>query len=512
MCADRSASFARFAARCLGRAGVDAAERDLCRFIRLAWPVVEPGTPFISGWHLDAVCEHLMAVSRGQIRNLLINMPPRHMKSLAVGVFWPAWEWTTAPARRWLFSSYALSLAQRDSLKCRRLIESAWYRRCWGERFALCGDQNTKLRYENDRSGHRITTSVGGAATGEGGDRVVVDDPHNVAERESQAIRTATLEWWDQTMSTRLNDPRTGAKVIVMQRVHEKDLSGHVLEQGGYVHLRLPAEFEPAKRCVTALPWQDPRSAEGELLWPQRIGPREIADLKLRLGPEGYAGQFQQRPAPAEGGAFKSAWFRYYEPVEDEQGAHYRLIGPNGERRTIAAAECQRIAVMDPAASEVAAGRNPCYTVIQVWDVSAAGEMILVHQYRRQVQAPDAAEAAASICRRFDASYIAIEKDGIGLGVVQQVRRCGIAVRAIKARGSKAARTQTAEIRMAAGAIYFPKSAPWLFDFEQELLQFPNSQFADQVDALAHAAMLCGKQFPSEPEREETPPPPDDDP
>ena len=165
----------------------------------------------------------------------------------------------------------------------------------------------------------------------------------------------------------------------------------------------------------------------------------------------------------------------------------------DGSSRLIKAADCHRFAVMDPAGTEPGEGRRPCYTVIQVWDVTAAGEMLLVHQYRRQVQAPDAAAEAVRICRAFEVDYIAIEKDGMGLGVVQQVRRQGIAVRAIKARGSKEARTQTAEIRMAAGTIYFPHDAQYLFDLEQELLQFPNSEFADQVDALAHAAMLVQK-------------------
>src|SRR5207302_7641835 len=134
-------------------------------------------------------------------------------------------------------------------------------------------------RFDNDHAGYRIATSVDGSATGEGGDRVVVDDPHSVNDRESNAIRRATLIWWDETMSTRLNDPKTGAKVIVMQRIHEKDLSGHVLEQGGYVHLHLPAEFEPSRSYVTSIGWQDPRTVEGELLWPARIGPIEIADF-----------------------------------------------------------------------------------------------------------------------------------------------------------------------------------------------------------------------------------------
>src|SRR5580658_950840 len=196
--------------------------RRLDEFVRQAWHVIEPSTPFVPSWHIDAIVEHLEAVTRGQIRNLLMNVPPRHMKSLLVAVFWAAWEWIRWPERRWLYSSYGAQLSIRDSIKCRRLIESPWYQQRWGDRFALTSDQNTKGRFDNDRSGYRLATSVGGAATGEGGDRIICDDPHNVQEAESDSIRTATLDWWDVVMSTRTNDPKTTAKVVVMQRCHQQ--------------------------------------------------------------------------------------------------------------------------------------------------------------------------------------------------------------------------------------------------------------------------------------------------
>jgi predicted phage terminase large subunit-like protein len=494
--------------------------RDSLRaFVCAAWHVLEPMNSFVPGFHLDAICDHLQAITKRQIRHLLINVPPRHMKSLAVGVFWPAWEWIANPHRRWLFASYAMSLSERDSNKCRSLIVSPWYQKHFGDSFQLSTDQNTKLRFENDKSGHRIATSVGGSATGEGGDRVVVDDPHNVIDRESDAERARTLIWWDETMSTRLNDPKKGSKVIVMQRIHEKDLSGHVLEQGGYTHLRLPAEFELSRRCVVRLPdfgWKDPREADGALLWQARFGKEELAELKVALGPEGYAGQFQQRPAPMGGARFRGEWFRYYVRTEDggtertedgglrtESKAHPHLLSPqssalsppyvlltaHGADRVISSENCHRFAVMDPAGTEAGESRRACYTVIQVWDVTPTGDMLLVHQYRKQVQAPDAAAAAVRISNEFDVAYIAIEKDGMGLGVVQHVKREGIAVRPIKARGSKESRSQTAEIRMAAGQIYFPRGAPFLFELEKELLSFPKSQYLDQVDALSHAAI-----------------------
>jgi predicted phage terminase large subunit-like protein len=468
------------------------AKRKLRHFVRLAWHVLEPDkavdgklvTTHVGGWHLDAICDHLEAVTFGQIRNLLINMPPRHMKSLAAAVFWPVWVWLHQPESRWLFSSYALSLSIRDSLKCRRLIESPWFQSRWGDRFTLTSDQNAKMRFDNDHTGYRIATSVGGYGTGEGGDYIVVDDPHNVTEKESDLIRETTLVWWDETMSTRMNDPRTGRKVIVMQRVHEKDLSGHVLAQGGYEHLCLPAEYEPGRRCVTVLGWEDPRKTEGELLWPHRIGPTEIADFKLRLGPTGYAGQFQQIPTPAGGGRFKSVWFRYF----TTHGDVYRLETPNGPR-AVKASECDRFAVMDPAGTDKEQDNKACYTVIQVWAVTPDGDMLLLHQYREQAQTPDVADAGVKVCRDWDLPWIGVEKNGLGLGVLQTIKRRGIAVKPILARGTKEARTETAEIRTAAGSVYFAKEAPWRFELERELLLFPNGEFCDQADTFAHSAM-----------------------
>lgn len=518
-----------------GGSGDPDADRDaqsLDDFIRHAWPIVEPATPFIPGKHLDAIVKHLEAVTNGQIRQLLINIPPRHMKSLAVSVFWPVWEWINHPHRRWLFASYAQSLSIRDAVRSRRLIESHWFQSRWGNRFALTSDQNQKMRYDNNKTGCRIATSVDGSATGEGGDRVVADDPHNVTERESEAVRSATLEWWDQTMSTRLNDPKTGARIIVMQRVHEKDLSGHVIEQGGYEHLFLPAEFEPGRKCMTYLDperkkllWEDWRTTEGDLLWPERINQSEISDFKLRLGPSGYAGQFQQRPAPAGGNRFRQEWFRYYrkydaggedaetrrrgdaekeKPVQSDDSSSsltvspcprvsasfYILIHPTGAERRIAASQCRRFAVMDPAGTEPTQNSRPCYTVIQVWDITPDSDMLLVHQYRAQVQTPDATAAAERIAREYEVEYLAVEKDGIGLGIVQTLRRRDITIRSIKARGSKEARSESAEIRMAAGQIYFPQGADFLWELEQELIHFPKGEYADQVDALAHAARM----------------------
>lgn len=274
--------------------------RKLRTFIERAWHIVEPKRPFVPGWHIDAICAHLEAVTRGEIESLIINIPPRHMKSLTVGVFWPTWVWTHRPAERWIYASYIEQLATRDCVKARRLLQSPWYQ----ERFAvqLTSDQNEKKRYDNSETGYRIAMGTG-SGTGEGADVGVADDPHSIEEAESETERDNVVTWWDETMSTRL-----ARQVVVMQRVHQKDLTGHLLEQGGWEHLCLPAEYE-GKTCVTVLGPQDPRKEQNELLWPQRFDRKWIDRRKLRLGPHGTAGQFQQRPTARGGGQFDRSWF-----------------------------------------------------------------------------------------------------------------------------------------------------------------------------------------------------------
>lgn len=293
------------------------ARHRLDAFVRQAWHVLEPQTPFVDGIHLQAMCEHLQAVTEGHIKNLIVNVPPGHAKSLLTTVFWPAWVWISHPETRWLFSGYREDLAIRDSVRCRRLIESEWYQNRWGDRYRLCEDQNQKGRFENTATGYRVVVPLG-TGTGERGDYVIVDDPHSVDQAESDLARNRAIDWWNGSMATRLNDLNTGHKVVVQQRLHEADLSGDLLAKGGYECLCLPAEFEPERRCVTSIGWADPRQKLGELLWPGKMTRANLEELKVILGSYRYAGQYQQRPAPAEGGIFKRSWWRFWRPAHME--------------------------------------------------------------------------------------------------------------------------------------------------------------------------------------------------
>ena len=296
-----------------------AVERELCsrslaQFARRAWPVLEPATDLKWGWALDAICEHLEAVTHGHITRLLMNVPPGSMKSLLTGVIWPAWEWGPMgmQSMRYIGTAHKQDLAVRDSLKCRRLIQSEWYQRLW--EVTLTGDQNAKTKFENSETGFREAMAFT-SMTGARGDRIILDDPLSVDNAASDADLLSAETTFTESLPTRVNNEQS-AIVVIMQRLHQRDTSGIILDrQLGYTHLCIPMRFESDRRCITSIGWQDPRTKDGELMFPERFGEKQVSELERTLGSYAAAGQLQQRPAPREGGMFKRAWFREVEAI-----------------------------------------------------------------------------------------------------------------------------------------------------------------------------------------------------
>lgn len=472
--------------------------RRLSTFVTEAWPIVEPAEPFIHGWHIDVVCEHLEAVSRGELRRLIINVPPRTMKSLTTCVFWPAWEWLDAASTRWLFASYAENFAHRDSLKMRRLIKSAGgseegtiFQRLGyqgvlsllsDEPWELTKDQDAKSRYDTTAAGMRLATGVRGQATGEGGDRIVVDDPLSAKQARSDADREFANTWWDETMSTRFNNDRATA-VVVMQRLHEEDLTGHLLEKGGWHHLNLPGEYEPQHPFVypdkVELPSGreiagDRRTEEGELLEPTRLGTGRLRELARDLGSYGYAGQIQQRPAPAEGGMFKRFWWQRWE-------AHPAF------ERTVASWD-MRFGDSQEAASS--------YVVGQVWGIVGADHYLL-GQIRARLSFTESLKAVGALDTWRRCSAKLVEKKANGAAVIDTLKHHVPGLIAIEPEGGKEVRAAAVQPTVEAGNVYLPDGeyipAPPGFeqtrveDFIGEHAAFPNGSHDDQVDALSQA-------------------------
>ena len=443
-------------------------QRRLVNFVHQAWAVLEPATEYVHGWHIDVICEHLEAITRGELRNLLINIPPRHAKSLLVSVFWPAWVWAQHPETRWLFASYAQSLSTRDALKMRRLVQSPWYQRLWGDQYTLTSDQNAKMRFENSRTGYRIATSVGAIATGEGGNVVAVDDPHSAQQARSEAERENALIWWDETMSTRLNDMRTGAKVVIMQRLHERDLSGHILAQGGYEHLCLPAEYEPDRHCVTSVS-QDRRTESGETIWPERMGSEDLAQQRSALGEVGYAGQFQQRPMPRGGGMF---------PVD--------RIGITRHRPDLNQVEAS-IRYWDKAGTQ----GGGAYTAGVLMHRMKDGSYIVTDVVRGQWSAGER-ENRIRQTAEMDGKNVKVwveQEPGSGgkESAESTIRNLsGFSAYAERVTGDKESRAEPYAAQVEGGNVWLLQ-ADWNRAFTQEHETFPAGQYKDQVDAAAGA-------------------------
>lgn len=294
-------------------------EGSLIEFFKAAWPQIDPAA-YQHGWHLEAIAEHLEAVAYGEIRKLCINLPPRHSKTLLVSVAFPAWCWAQeaderypliGAAGKFMCLSYGDQLALDNAVLARRLIESDWFQERWGNRVTLTHDQDAKNKFDTTVGGTRISGSFRGTVTGRGASCRIYDDPHKMDEVESQVIREGVIKVYDSTLKSRITDPRTSAEVLVAQRGHMNDLSAHFLSDPEVVHLNLPAEFDVTKRCKTSLGWTDPRKEDGDLLWPERWGPKELSAYKRE--PFEWAAQWQQNPRVRGGAIIKEDWWQVYE-------------------------------------------------------------------------------------------------------------------------------------------------------------------------------------------------------
>ena len=311
-------------------------ERSLLDFIRHHWEYVNPGEVFVEGWAIEAICEHLEAVTRGDIKRLLMNVPPGFMKSLTVNVFWPAWEWVpmNMPHNRYISASYSSQLTERDNDRFIQVITSDLYRRLWGDRWSPAKTWG-KVQVGNDKTGWKLATSVGGVSTGARGTRILIDDPNSVKDSESDLVRDETNRWFTEVMPSRLQDATEGTISVIQQRTHDEDVSGTIFKREmAYECLIIPMEYDPSRHCVTCIGWNDPRGTidgdpyseplsvdeqyeqKGILAFPERFQPAATAELKRDLGPYAYSGQYQQYPVPRGGAIFKEEWWRVWPPED----------------------------------------------------------------------------------------------------------------------------------------------------------------------------------------------------
>jgi hypothetical protein len=287
-----------------------AAHDDFQSFLRMVVATVSPGSRYQHNWHLDAIGAYLAACAKGEVKRLIINMPPRMLKSVTVSVAWPAWLMGHDPKTRIMAASYAQSLSIKHSLDCRLVMESRWYRDIF-PKTELARDQNEKEKFVTTKRGHRIAVSVGGAATGEGGNILIVDDPLNPLQAGQRALRDAANRWFDHTFLTRLDDKKRGAIIVVMQRLHPEDLSGHLLKKGGWELLALPA-IAPTRVTITQGGFMKQRE-EGEVLHAAREDAAMLAQVKRELGSANFNAQYQQAPLGEEAQLVQLVWFKRFD-------------------------------------------------------------------------------------------------------------------------------------------------------------------------------------------------------
>ena len=431
----------------------------LAAFTQKAFATVDPGAAYKHNWHVDLIAEYLEACTRRDITRLVVNVPPRYLKSISVSVAWPAWLLGKNPATRVMAASYSKELALRHSTDCRLVVKSDWYGRVFPGT-ALVDDQDTKAKFVTTKRGMRYATSVGGTATGEGGDFLIVDDPLNPMEAASETQRATANTWFDQTFASRLNDKERGVIVVIMQRLHQDDLTGHLLQKGGWEHLCIPAVAE----TKTVIDFGRVRVTRepGDVLHPTFESAAAVERQKTALGSYAFAGQYQQRPAPVAGGLLKLHWFpRFAEP-------------------------------------------EPTYTrIVQSWDTAykkgehndpsccltfgeREGGHDLLHALVGRMEYPDLKATMMRHAAEWAADAVLIEDKASGQSLLQDLRReTQLPVLPITPNGDKLTRAAAVSAVIEAGRVRLPLTAAWLPDFESELMLFPNTTHDDQVDALS---------------------------
>jgi predicted phage terminase large subunit-like protein len=494
-------------------------ERDLLSFVRCFWHITDPEEPLVEGWPLNAICDHLMAVTDGEITRLLMNVPPGFTKSLLTDVFWPAWEWgpQNLPHLRYLAASYTGSLTSRDNGKFRAIICSPLYRALWGDRFLLTNFQVTKVA--NNKTGWKLATSVGGVGTGERGNRVIVDDANNPWEVESETVRDSTNRWVREVMPDRLNNLKRDAIVCIQQRTHAEDCSGTLLEHGGdkWCHLMIPMEYDPLRHKATAIGWEDPRGLDihghrlshinptllkrddgtiqpgspldlsaGALAFPARFAKEEVEEQKSVKGPYGYAGQYQQQPVPRGGAIILTDWWGLWEP---EAFPDFEYV----------------VASLDTAIKEAEENDYNALTVWGAWrDEDGRPKLMLVNAWRARLSLVLLVNRVVETCRKHKADVLLIEDKTRGHDVRAEVmrlmRRREVGVHLIDPKGDKVSRAHAVVPVFAGevvkdkwgrdqwqGGLVWAPDKDWAESVIQECAQFPRGKHDDYVDSVTQA-------------------------
>ena len=440
-----------------------ALRQDLAAFIARCFGTVDPGQAFRPNWHIEAIAYELEQVLLGRNQRLIINIPPRNLKSICASVAFPAFALGLDPTWRILCVSYSIELAAKHSRDCRAVMESAWYKEVF-PKTRINPRRNTELEFETTARGYRLTTSVGGTLTGRGGNLIVIDDPLKPEDAQSETRRTSVNNWFDSTLSSRLDQKTEDSIVIVMQRLHDDDLVGHVLERDpSWRVLKIPAIAE-ADEAIDLGHGVVHRRAIGEVLHPERE-PRTVLDqVKLQQNSLTFSAQYQQAPVPPGGAFIQEKWFRRYGRRPEQQRGDKIIQSWDIASKT---------------------GANNDYTVCTTW-LQQGVDLYLLHVLRDRFEYPDLVRRVIAHRNDFRARKILIEDAGTGTPLSQDLkRRGGFIPLAIRPERDKLVRLDAVTDLIEGGHVLIPESASWREDFMAEILAFPNGRHDDQVDSLS---------------------------
>jgi predicted phage terminase large subunit-like protein len=483
----------------------------LLSFVRYFWHVLEPDTPFVSGWVLEAICEHFEAVTYGDIKNLLVNVFPGAMKSLLLDVFLPAWEWgpLEMPHLRYIAFSYSAGLTERDNEKFRDLILSDEYQLMYGEKVKLRKIGSTKV--SNARHGWKLATSVGGVGTGERADKLFLDDPHNVKESESKIVITETVRWFRESMSDRLNNIDTGSKIVIMQRISEADVSATILDMGfDYVHLCIPMEFvwtadDDGNPYTTDIGWVDPRwtpdpeDCNGALAWEERFPESAVTDLKKEKGPYAWAAQYSQTPEARGGGLIKRDWWmpaEVYMKGDKFPPFNYIVASLDGAYTQKEENDACALTVWGIFQNEHGYNRA---MLVDSWAkrLAFSGPKVDIepgeHEslwLRRAMPHWGLIEWVAYSCKRKQVDKLLIEAKASGISAAQSLRnshgRQGWTIQLVEPKGDKLARGMAVVPSFSQEMIYAP-DRPWAQAVVDDCAKFPYGAHDDLYDSTTQA-------------------------
>ena len=437
---------------------------DFAGFAERAFHELNPQTDFATNWHFRVIAAKLTAVYQGRIRRLVVNMPPRHLKSHLASVAFPAWCLGRNPSLQVLCVSYAQDLADKLARDCRRIVMSDWYQRLFPTR--LAPRHQAVSEFETTQQGSRLATSVGGVLTGRGADIIVIDDPLKPEEALSQAQRRSANEWFDHTLYSRLNDKEKGSIILIMHRLHEDDLVGHVLAQEDWEVVRFPAIAEADERYLIDT-LAGPRvftRACGEALHPARESLAMLEQIRRTIGEYNFAGQYQQAPAPLGGGLVKAAWFRHC--AQDEMPGQF-----------------ERVVQSWDTASKATELND--FSVCTSWGILGK-DLYLLDVLRRRMEYPELKRAVREQYARFRPSVVLIEDKASGTQLIQELIAEGLyAVTRYQPQSDKVMRMHAQTAMIENGFVHLPDAAPWLAQYLHEITTFPNGRHDDQVDSTA---------------------------